>query len=202
MDVKNAYLDTKGDIEQIMNLIPHTTHDDEPRIVEIITSLISEGLVPKMKIWEKSVKDEKAKLARENKAKKEAAEAEEHAKELGVWDEFYGSGKPTQKKGKGKGKRDANANEDEEGDVTALQILILARKKKTGAIFESLAEKYSQQESKAKGRKGKKRGREVEDEQAPDIDDEEFEKLQQRLFGDKSKASQSTERKAKTRRSK
>ena len=50
--------------------------------------------------------------------------AEELAKELGVWDEFYGSGKATAKKPKGKGK---GKKADEEEDTSALQALILKK---------------------------------------------------------------------------
>lgn len=103
-DLKAAYLEHDGSIDTIMQHIPHSTFDDEARFIVIISDLIKKGELPSLKTWEKSVKDEKAKLVRKKQSDKEAKEAEELAKDLGVWDEFYGSGKPSAKKAKGKGK--------------------------------------------------------------------------------------------------
>ena len=108
-DLKAAYLEHDGSLDAIMAHIPHSTFDDETRFIVKITSLVASGDLPKSKTWEKSTKDEKAKLVRQKQADKEAAEAEDLAKELGVWDEFYGCGKPSSKKGKGKGKGKAKA---------------------------------------------------------------------------------------------
>ena len=172
----------------------------------IISSLISKKELKSTRTWEKSVKDEKAKLARKKDGEKEAKEAEELAKELGVWDEFYGSGKATERK-KGKGKAAGNSA-DEEGDVSALQALILKKRQKNADdLIDSLAAKYA---PKAKA-KGKKRAREddVEEELSsskkkrgraatpPELDDEEFAKIQERLFGDKAKKAGGEEPKAK-----
>jgi DnaJ family protein C protein 9 len=201
-DLKKAYLETGGSIGEILTHIPHSTHDDEARFVMIITSLITKKELKSTRTWEKSVKDEKAKLARKKEGEKEAKEAEELAKELGVWDEFYGSGKATERK-KGKGKAAAD-----EGDVSALQALILKKRQKNADdLIDSLAAKYA---PKAKG-KGKKRAREddVEEEISaskkkkgraatpPELDDEEFAKIQERLFGDKAKKAGGDEPKAK-----
>lgn len=193
-----------------MQHIPHSTFDDEARFVTLISDLIEKGQLPSLKVWESSVKDKKAKLSRKKQSDKEAKEAEEHAKELGVWDEFYGSGKasPKKSKGKGKGKGKAGGGEEEE-DHSALQALMLKRKKNMDGFFDGLAAKYAEPEpaAKGKGRKGKKRAaaaeEDVEEElaspkkkskkdlpEAMDIDDAEFEALQQRLFGDKAKRTQ------------
>ena len=67
-----------------MSHIPHSTFDDEARFIVLITQLIKDGELPKSKTWEKSVKDEKAKLVRKKQGEKEAKEAEDLAKELGV----------------------------------------------------------------------------------------------------------------------
>lgn len=190
-----------------MQHIPHSTFDDEARFIVIISGLIKKGQLPSLKTWETSVKDEKSKLVRKKQSDKEAEEAEELAKELGVWDEFYGSGKPSSKKGKGKGKGKGKASEEEEGDVSALQALILKRKKDRDGFFDNLAAKYAEPEptNKAKGRKGKKRAAEEEEEEVSppkkrtkkdppettEMDDEEFEALQKKLFGDKAKRTQS-----------
>ena len=94
------------------------------------------------------------------------------AKELGVWDEFYGSGNEGKRRGKGKGK----STDAREGDVdgeAALKALIQSRQKKLGGFFEGLAAKYGDpQESKSRG---KKRAAD------PDIDEEEFARIQQKL---------------------
>lgn len=117
-DLKAAYIETDGDIGEIMNHIPHSTMDDEPRFMRIITELITSGDIPKLPTWEKSIKDEKARLVRKKQSDKEAAEAEKLAKELGVWDEFYGSGKTGQRRGKGKGKKRGKAEVDEEEEAS------------------------------------------------------------------------------------
>ena len=54
--------------------------------------------------WTKEKKDEQGKKKRKRAGEKEAKEAEEVAREMGVWDEFYGSGKATEKKDKKKKK--------------------------------------------------------------------------------------------------
>ena len=200
-DLKQAYADTSGSIADIMTHIPHSTFDDEVRFIVAISDLIQRGDLPSLPQWESSTKDDKAKLVRKKQAAKEAAEAEELAKELGVHDEFFGSGKRGARKGKGKGKDKA----DEE-DTSALQALILKKRKNTESLFDSIAAKYAQAEPAAKGaKKGKKRGKAVEEDEdevlevspkkksrndvpsPPDIDDVEFEKIQERLMENKAK---------------
>ncbi|KAL1713157.1 hypothetical protein EV715DRAFT_277464 [Schizophyllum commune] len=212
-DLKAAYIETDGDIGEIMNHIPHSTIDDEPRFMRIITELITSGDIPKLPTWEKSIKDEKARLVRKKQSDKEAVEAEKLAKELGVWDEFYGSGKTGQRRGKGKGKAAAAA--DEEEDTSALQALILKKKQKSmsSSFLDDLAAKYTEP-PKTKG-KGKKRGKaEVDEEEEanprkrqksvpdpPDIDDAEFAQIQERLMKGKGGAKEKAPRsKGKTRR--
>lgn len=196
-DLKKAYLETAGSIAEIMTQIPHSTHEDEARFVMIISSLISKKELKSTRTWEKSLKDEKAKLARKKEGEKEAREAEELAKELGVWDEFYGSGKATERK-KGKSKA-ADTTADAEGDVSALQALILKkRQKNTDDLIESLAAKYA---PKSKG-KGKKRAHEDDAEEElssskkrsraatpPEMTEEEFAKIQEKLLGNKVRSS-------------
>lgn len=195
-----------------MTYIPHSTHDDEARFIVLITDLIAKGELPHLPAWETSVKDEKSRLVRKKQGEKEAKEAEKLAKELGVWDEFYGSGKAGARKGKGNGKKE----DPEEEDHSALQALILKKRKNMDGFFDSLASKYAEPEPKGKG-KGKKRvkGGEADTEGGepspkkskrgpapPDIDDEEFEKLQQKLFGEKGRSTQAGASKGKTGKSK
>ncbi|EGO18579.1 hypothetical protein SERLADRAFT_454153 [Serpula lacrymans var. lacrymans S7.9] len=205
-DLKAAYEETGGSIGDIMMHIPHSTIVDEPRFIKSLSDLIANGELAKLAKWESSVKDEKARLVRKKQGDKEAKEAEELAKELGVWDEFYGNGKPGSRKGKGK---KGQSGDDDEEDHSALQALILKKKQNMDGFFDSLAAKYAGADS-SKGKKTdkgkKKRGMETEDvaeesprkksrrnvEEPPEIDDAEFEKLQAKLFGDKAKASSAT----------
>lgn len=197
-DIKAAYVETSGDLEEIMNHIPHSTHEDEARITVIVSGLVNSGELPASETWEKSSKDEKARLVRKKQAAKEAGEAEELAKELGVWEEFYGSGKAGPRKGKGKAKK----GDEEEEDVSSLQALILKKQKSRASLFDNLAAKYAEPEPKGKGKRKapaededvnqsppRKRKRGAAAETDPmEIDDAEFEKLQQKLFRDKDKA--------------
>lgn len=181
-----------------MTYIPHSTYEDEDRFTIVISSLISQGTLRTTLAWESGMKDERAKLARMKRGEKEAKEAETLAKELGVWDEFYGSGKATdRKKAKGKGKGQGEDAEHKD-DESALQALILKKNKKKNmdGFFDSLAAKYS--EPKATREKGKKRAHSVADDgeppnkksrrgvpPPPEIDDAEFAELQAKLFGGK-----------------
>ncbi|KAF5391304.1 hypothetical protein D9757_001906 [Collybiopsis confluens] len=198
-DLKTAYLESEGSIDEIMTLIPHSTHEDEARFIVILSDLISKDELAPLPKWEASIKDEKARLVRRKQGEKEAAEAEQLAKELGVWDEFYGSGKAGKRKGKGK-----KGEEEQEEDVSALQALILKKKQNNSdSFFDSLAAKYAEPPIKAKRNKGKKRAvddgngeldehprkRSKKPAPPPDIDDAEFEKLQEKLFGEQAKLS-------------
>ncbi|KAF9053662.1 DnaJ-domain-containing protein [Hymenopellis radicata] len=204
-DLKAAYTETDGSIGDIMTHIPHSTSDDEARFVMIISGLIKSKELPKLATWESSIKDEKAKLARRKQSDQEAREAEELAKELGVWEEFYGSGKAGERKAKGKGKAKAGApqEEEEEEDHSVLQAMILKKRKNMDSFFDGLASKYSEPQRPAKGKKGKRNRQDDDDDDGaddksprkkskgarapspPDIDDAEFERLQKELFGKK-----------------
>ncbi|KAF9246533.1 hypothetical protein BU15DRAFT_40052 [Melanogaster broomeanus] len=208
-DLKAAYRETEGSFGEIMKHIPHSTTVDEPRFLHTISNLIAEGELPDLPLWQSTSKDEKAKLVRKKQADKEAKEAEVLAKELGVWDEFYGSGKVGARKGKGgKGKEKKDGDDDEDEDVSALQALILQRQKARDGFLDGLAAKYIDMEegSSRKNRgKGKKRKKVTEDSEAEEvespkkktrsarepheIDDEEFARIQSKLSSGKAKAS-------------
>ena len=202
-DLKRAYDDSDGSLDEIMNHIPHSTIDDEPRFVRLITSLIKSGDLTSTFTWEKSVKDETARSKRKKKSVKEAEEAEALAKEIGVWDEFYGSGKPTDRAAKRrKGKQKTDASHEAE-DVSALQALILKRKKNMDGFFDGLAAKYAEPEpSRSGGSRGKKRKPDVGEGSPikksktvpppPDINDEEFANIQESLLKKKTPASPNT----------
>jgi DnaJ family protein C protein 9 len=200
-DLKRAYNDADGFLDEMLNHIPHSTIEDEPRFVRLIVGLIKSGDLNSTPAWEKSVKDETARLKRKQKSAKEAEEAEALAKEIGVWDEFYGSGKSTDGPAKRKKGKQKAGSGDEEEDVSVLQALILKRKKNMDGFFDGLAAKYAEPEpSTRSGRgRGKKRKAEVVEDPPkkksknipppPDIDDEEFAKIQESLLKKKAPAS-------------
>ncbi|KAF8136344.1 hypothetical protein EV363DRAFT_1446768 [Boletus edulis] len=198
-DLMAAYHDTEGSLDEIMTHIPHSTVDDEPRFVQILSQLIAGDKLPDLPLWRSSSADEKAKLVRKKQAAKETKEAEELAKELGVWDEFYGSGKVGDRKGKGKQKDDAN---DE--DVSTLQALILQRQKARSGFLDNLAAKYmdleEEETSRKNGIKGKKRKKATEHTDAEEAespqkrprsgpDEEEPENTRSKLTSRRAKAS-------------
>ncbi|KAF8575548.1 DnaJ-domain-containing protein [Ramaria rubella] len=173
-DIKTAYLETEGCIEGIISHIPHSNYTDETRFVDIITGLIAKGDLEALPVWNQALKDTKGRAARKRKGEKEAQEAEGMAKDLGVWDEFYGSGKEGNRRGKGKGKgKSKDDKEGNEDDEAALQALIQGKQKKLGGFLDGLAAKYGA--SKESNLRGKKRVTE------PEIDDEEFARIQKRL---------------------
>ena len=89
----------------------HSTHTDEPRFIQLIDAAIARKEVDLLPAWTKEKKDVEGQKKRKRVGEKEAKEAEESAKEMGVWEEFYGSGKETEKKrGKKGGKKVSNAS--------------------------------------------------------------------------------------------
>lgn len=162
-DITTAYLESKGSIEHILLHVPHTTYHDEKRLTDTVNNLISDGALPSFSKWDKSLKDTKARATRRKQGAKEAAEAEEAAKELGVWDEFYGSGKPGERKKKANGSsksRNSGDAEEESGDESALQALILKRAEKrkadSSSFLASLATKYGAVDETPKNNSGSK----------------------------------------------
>jgi DnaJ family protein C protein 9 len=178
-DLRVAYKDAKGDLEGIMASIPHSTHEDEARLVAAVEAEIAAGRLKRTKAWSSSSADKSAAKKRKRAAVAEAAEAEEEAKRLGVWDEFYGSGakgkraRDEEQKGKGKKK-------GEEEDEGALAALIRGRQNSRAANFAALEAKYAAKEKKGKGKK------KAAAEPHPDeLDDDAFAALQAKMFGGK-----------------
>ncbi|KAG8973393.1 hypothetical protein FRB90_009936 [Tulasnella sp. 427] len=157
-DLKEAYVKCQGSIDGIMAEIPHSTYEDEDRFIGILTPLIKKGGLPKFATWQKDVKDKKGKERRRAEGEREAKEAEQHAKEIGVWDEFYGSGKEGPRKGKGKGKEPTLGD----GDESTLQALILKRRENRGGFLDGLLAKYEAadaQEAETKKRGSKRKAK-------------------------------------------
>ena len=115
-DLKKAYIEAEGEMGQILDSVMCARDEDEERFREIINEMIKKKEVKKFKAYSKARKAEKENRKRE--WEKEAAEAEELKKELGL-----GEGEDS------------------------LRSLILARQSDRAAasnnFLDGLAEKYS-----------------------------------------------------------
>lgn len=119
-DLLEAYETAKGDLETIFTLVPCCEIlEDETRFISTIQDAIKAGEIKKLPGWDKTVNDTAGRKKMRAGAKKEAKEAEEYAKELGVWDDLYGKKKGAKKDrnaAAGPSKRKA-ANSKEEAEV-------------------------------------------------------------------------------------
>lgn len=81
-DLKEAYVQYEGDMDKLLETVLCASVEDEERFRELLQDGIDNGELPQFDTFIKH--DRKKKKARKVKAKKEAAEAEELAKELGI----------------------------------------------------------------------------------------------------------------------
>ena len=127
-DLKKAYIEAEGNMDQILDTVMCAKVEDEDRFRVILDKMIKAKEVEKFPAYKK---DKKKEEKRKRAAEMEAEEAEELARELGVGRNGSGSG--------------------EDG----LRAMILARQANRGAqaesFLDSLAAKY------AKPKKGKKK---------------------------------------------
>ncbi|CAM1501905.1 Fc.00g038890.m01.CDS01 [Cosmosporella sp. VM-42] len=146
-DLLNAFEICEGDMDKVYELVMvSSVLEDDERFRKIIEAAIENREVPSFRVYTKESKTRRE--ARVKKARAEAAEAEDYAKELGVHDKLFGDKKKKKKKGKG------SAEDD-------LAALIQKRQKDRSQTFlDNLAKKYGAKEPKAK--KGKKRAVEEE----------------------------------------
>jgi len=79
-DLKKAYLNCKGCINQMMNCIPFMCVEDEPRFLEIVKEWIAAGDVPEYKLFTEEPKAKKTR--RHNKYRKEALEVRRIKQEM------------------------------------------------------------------------------------------------------------------------
>ncbi|XP_070536850.1 dnaJ homolog subfamily C member 9-like [Ptychodera flava] len=123
-DLKEVYLESKGDMDLIMDTVLCSTQEDEPRFRKILKHCIKTKQLPAFDSFTKESKSKQK--ARKKQADKEAMEAEEMQKELGIGDV---------------------------GDQDALTALIKkkqqSRQAEADSFFASLEAKYAQP-SKAK----------------------------------------------------
>lgn len=93
-EVYEAYRAGEGSLEHILNSIPFAeVLQDEERIVALVNEGIQSKDLERLEGWKNTLADTKGRETMRKKARKEASEAEAHAKELGVWDEIFGDGK-------------------------------------------------------------------------------------------------------------
>ncbi|RUS18761.1 hypothetical protein BC937DRAFT_88385 [Endogone sp. FLAS-F59071] len=170
-DLLSAYTHHNGSMDGIFSEVPCSTVDDEERFRVILTEAIKKKEVRSFRAF--TVVDPAAQERRRREATREAREAEELKRELGLEGKLG-------KKGKGAA--------DEDGDE-ALKALILQNQRKRGEVMDAVIENILEKErgrtkgkAKAKGKK-KEKGVTVEEEEPTE---EEFQALQMKLFSGKS----------------
>ncbi len=181
-DLAKAYIATSGSLPHIVESIPHSQVSDEPRFITSFNDMIKSGKLESTKKWTTTSTDEKARAKRVKAADRAAMEAEKAAKELGLWDDFYGSGEKGGKKGdgmgrgKGKGKENEGEGEGVGGREDGLAGIIAKRQREREGGLSALEEKYRRMEEeererkRAKGKgKGKRGKQDVEEEDAPPV---------------------------------
>ncbi|KAK4111322.1 DnaJ-domain-containing protein [Canariomyces notabilis] len=173
-DVLAAYEEFEGDMDGVYETVMLSdVVEDDARFRAIIDEAIAAKQVPAFKKYTKETK--KSKQARLKAAGKEAKEADELAKELGVYEQLRGS----RASGGGAGKK------SKKDDETGLAALIQRNQASRASALDKLAEKYGAVPKAGKG--GKKRGaKELEE---PDISEEQFQKLQADMLKSKKKRS-------------
>ncbi|XP_003401450.1 dnaJ homolog subfamily C member 9-like isoform X2 [Bombus affinis] len=129
-DLKRAYMDSKGDMDYILETVPFTSCDDEPRLHSIIQGLIEKGEVPEYKAF--TEENDKKKQRRKRKWAKEAEEAERLEKMLKIENE-----------------ENAAANDL----ALAIQSRNEARASQSDKFFDSLIDKYANMAGKSTKKK-------------------------------------------------
>ncbi|XP_071561985.1 J domain-containing protein CG6693 isoform X2 [Temnothorax nylanderi] len=123
-DLKRAYIDSKGDMDYILEAVPFTNCDEEPRLHAIIEDLIERGEVPEYTAF--TNENKKKKQRRKRKWAKEAAEAERLEMMLKI--------------------------ENEENATNDLALVIQNRNKaranQSDSFFDSLIDKYAKKDEK------------------------------------------------------
>lgn len=167
-DLKRAYEECEGDLDQIFSQIPHSSIlDDEDRFIDILKAKIDKGELSEKKKFNKSITGV-ARKSRTKKAEKEADEAEQLRRELELGSDF-------------------EEVEGEDEDDSALAKLISARGDKRQAELDGLVSALEEKYAKPKKNKGK--GKEVtnmkkriaSESEEEEPTEEEFKKAQENL---------------------
>ena len=187
MDIESKYQSSGGSLPSILASIPHSSFANESRIIDVVNSLIVSGSLESTKKWESTSTDKTAAEKRRKKGEKEAKEAEKAAKDLGVWEEFYGSGEKGKRKGGKKDEPKSAANGED-----ALAAVILKRQKDREGGLDAIAAKYAkiEEEERAKKKAKKSTGKKAANHEnagggTKEMTDEEFAALQEKMFGSK-----------------
>jgi DnaJ family protein C protein 9 len=170
--VLEAYVDAKGSMDVIFErVMVSSVLDDEERFVKVIQEAIEAGEVEAFKNFTHESKTSKKR--RRKQAEGERKEAEEYAKEIGVYDQLFGKKNDEEEheeeeeeyekkneKGK-KGKRGPKAarKKVKQDDTSALETLIKNRSKDRVADFmANLEAKYvtGADETRTKSKDGRK----------------------------------------------
>lgn len=157
-EVCDLYVQSKGDLEFIMDNIPLCTSEDYPRFVEIINKAIKEKKVKKYKKFNSDYKE--AMKVRKDFEEKERKKFE---------------------KAQAKEKKKDKENQKDNIDDLAL-IIQNNRKRRLDDTLNNIFEKYSKTENKKRQKSNKKGSKKSLPEEPSE---EEFLKLQEKLFGKK-----------------
>jgi DnaJ family protein C protein 9 len=166
--ILDAYTSSKGSLDTVFErVMASQILDDEERIREIIDKAIGNKEVEAFKSYINETTTSKKR--RRKAARKEAKEAEEYAKELGVHEQLFGRAKSNDAEAEPKPrKRATRGKKTAEEDTSALEALIRSRQQnRMGHMIASLETKYG-----GSNKKGKR----------PLEDDKEFEVAQERLL--------------------
>ncbi|XP_018402181.1 PREDICTED: dnaJ homolog subfamily C member 9 [Cyphomyrmex costatus] len=126
-DLKRAYIDSKGDMDYILEAVPFTNCDEEPRLHSIIQDLIERGEVPEYTTF--TNENKRKQQRRRRKWAKEAAEAERLEKMLKI------------------------ENEENASDLAlVIQNRNKARANQSESFFDSLIDKYVKAEKPSKSK--------------------------------------------------
>ena len=144
-DVLIAYTQAKGKLNFVFShvMLSSPLHDED-RFREYIDTAIKDGVVMTYDSYTKE--SQKQRDQRQAKARREAKEAEEHAKKLGKYDSIFGDGtsKPDSKK------------KDKGPDL--VELIQQKQKGRADAFLEDLEARYAApKKSTAKSQNGKKR---------------------------------------------
>ena len=163
-----AYEKSKGKWDKIYSTVMLSEPlEDEDRFRGWIDEAIASGEVEGYKDYVgETERQREARMERARKFKqREGKEAMAHAEKLGVKDKLFGNGKK------------------KESGEDALAAMIRSRQAGRGNFLDALEEKYAAKEKK--GKRGKKRGSENEDEDGGMPSEEAFQAAAARLKGSK-----------------
>lgn len=175
-DVIHAYRDTGGRLERIFASVPCANIlEDEQRYIDMIDHAIGAGELERTRAWERvhTPKGLSARKELRRQAKREATEAEEYAKELGVYDQLFGKqgqretastdeketkGKGTEKgkeKSKNKGTTASSATPEDDADVdlSGLRAAMAAKAGKRENAFDDMISRLEAKHTDKRRRK-------------------------------------------------